>query len=105
MFKKCLISILAILPLGAASYAAQFEKAIEQKSEEELQVEFDYKIQNNELPKKYYQYLIKNNILSIEELYGCQNEMHYERLLSVYLEEQNALFMRYAGSISLGGMK
>ena len=57
--KKVLLSIIATLPLGAISYAADYERNVEVPDVGDLAVEFEEELLQFSLPNKYYDYMEK----------------------------------------------
>lgn len=102
LFKKTVISLLAILPLGAISYAAEFENNIE-TNKADIKSEFERRLLEDELPQKYYDYLQRQNILNMDELVDGKNQEHYLRLLKEFEKDIGSAVMATSGAISIGG--
>lgn len=102
LFKKTIISLLAMLPLGAISYAAEFESKVE-NNKADIKSEFERRLLEDELPQKYYDYLQRQNILNMDELVDGKNQEHYLRLLKEFEKDIGSAVMATSGAISIGG--
>lgn len=103
IFKKTILSLLSTLPLGAISHAAEFEKNVDMSKWTNVQTEFEQRLQANELPEKYYNYLSQQNIIDMDELTAERNHSHYQRLLKEFqLDLQHGVYAA-SGAISIGG--
>ena len=101
LFKKTIISLLAMLPLGAISYAAEFEQHVD-ANKVDIKAEFERRLLDYELPQKYYDFLQRQNIQSLDELVTDENQAQYRRLLEEF-EKDSAILMAVGGTISFGG--
>ena len=103
MFRKIMLTLVAILPLGAASYAADFE----QKNlgmDVDVQEEFEFLLKNYQLPEKYYNFLIRNGYVDVEQFLAEQNLSQYLKMLEEFKSDINNGMLQAAGSsISIGG--
>lgn len=102
--RKILLTLLATLPLGAVSYAAEFENQIDMSkwTPEQIKAEFDYRLQAHELPEKYYEYLNKLGIVSMDELTAARNFNYYERMLKEFKGDQKIGVYATSGALSIG---
>lgn len=102
--KRILLTMIASLPLGAVSYAAAFEGQVDQPSwtPEQIKTEFDARLMSNGLPSRYYDYLDRAGIVTMEELIADKNLEHYERLLKEFNVDKKMGVFRMAGAISIG---
>jgi len=102
-FKKVLLSLLSMLPLGSISYAADFESSVDMNKAVNVQEEFEIRLERNELPEKYYNYLGQQNILSMDDLVSERNLEHYRKMLKEFeLDIKNGVYAA-GGAISIGG--
>lgn len=102
-FKKIILSVLSALPLGSISYAADFQNSVDVKEITNVQQEFEARLQANELPEKYYNYLGQLNILSMDELVAERNLEHYRKMLKEFELDIQSGVMAAGGAISIGG--
>lgn len=102
LFKKTIISLLAMLPFGAIAYAAEFESNVD-VGIGDVQAEFERRLLDHELPEKYYNYLQRQNIVSLDELVADRNHAHYLRLLEEFEKDIENGIMASSGAISIGG--
>lgn len=102
--RKILLTLLAALPLGAVSYAADFENQIDmsQWTPEQIKAEFDYRLQAHELPEKYYEYLNKLGIVSVDELVAARNYNYYQRMLREFKLDHQIGVYAASGTLSIG---
>lgn len=102
--KKILLMLLTTLPLGAVSYAAEFESQVDMSkwTPEEIKAEFDYRLQAEELPEKYYAYLARLGIVSMDELTAAKNFNYYQHMLREFKADHQMGVYRMSGSISIG---
>lgn len=102
--KRMLLTLLATLPFGAVSYAAEFENQVDMSkwTPEQIKAEFDYRLQANELPEKYYEYLSKLGIGSMEELTAARNFSYYERMLKEFKGDHKIGVYATSGALSIG---
>ena len=99
-----LLALLATLPLGAVSYAADFESQVDMSkwTPEKIKAEFDDRLQANELPEKYYEYLNQLGIARMEDLVAAKNHEHYKRLLKEFKSDKEMGVFMLTGAISIG---
>lgn len=102
LFKKTVISLLAMLPLGAVSYAAEFENKVD-VNKADIQAEFERRLLDYELPSKYYNYLQRQSIESLDDLVADKNHAHYLRMLKEFEKDIQGGVMASSGAISIGG--
>lgn len=102
--KRILLTLLATLPLGAVSYAAEFESQVDMSkwTPEQIKAEFDYRLQVNDLPEKYYEYLGKLGIVSMDELTAAKNFDYYQRMLKEFKTDHQMGVYRMSGALSIG---
>lgn len=102
--KRILLTLLATLPLGAVSYAAEFESQVDMSkwTPEEIKAEFDYRLQADQLPEKYYEYMEKLGIISMDELTAAKNYNYYQRMLKEFKTDHEIGVYRMSGALSIG---
>lgn len=102
--KRLLLTLLATLPLGAVSYAAEFENQVDMGkwTPEQIKAEFDYRLQANELPEKYYEYLGKLGIVNMDDLTAEKNLNYYQRMLKEFKADHEIGVYRMSGALSIG---
>jgi|GEM_PF-3571213 len=102
--KKMLLTLLATLPLGAVSYAADFESQVDMSkwTPEQIKSEFDYRLQARELPEKYYEYLGKLGIGSMDDLTAARNLGYYQRMLKEFKADHKIGVYAISGQLSIG---
>jgi hypothetical protein len=69
---------------------------------EQIKAEFDYRLQVNELPEKYYEYLGKLGIVSMDELTAAKNFDYYQRMLKEFKTDHQMGVYRMSGALSIG---
>lgn len=104
VLRKILLTLLATLPLGAVSYAADFENQVDMSkwTPEQIKTEFDYRLQAHELPEKYYEYLNRLGIVSMDELIAARNFNYYQRMLNEFKADHQIGIYATSGALSIG---
>lgn len=101
--RKLILSLLAILPISSIAFAADFQlnKVDEPKCPEEIEDEFLQRLEDQQLPLKYYRFLRDHKIKSTEELLSEENEKLRKRLIEEYNKDYVAPMARESGTISI----
>jgi hypothetical protein len=101
--RKLILSLLAILPISSIAFAADFQlnNVDEPKCPEEIEDEFLQRLEDQQLPLKYYRFLRDHKIKSTEELLSEENEKLRKRLIEEYNKDYVAPMGRESGTISI----
>lgn len=88
--KKVIFVLLSFLPIHAIALAVEYNAnvafpAIDQKA---LREEFLKKLDSEQLPEKYYNFLEKNGIFSSDDLIKRESSSILRRVLKKYCEER-----------------
>gem|GEM_PF-5577103 len=93
LFKRIILSILAIIPIASISFAAKSKKS--QSTDDffrvsiaDLEDEFIRFLEAGILGEKYYDLLEKHRILTTEDLMLEENEATLELLLKTYVADK-----------------
>ncbi len=101
--KKAIFWLLAILPLGSISYAADYELHVETPDAGDIISQFEERLSEENLPLKYYNYMGENGIVDLDDLRAERNYRHFLQMLLEF--EKDTLFGMTAssGQLSIGG--
>ena len=101
--KKILLSLLTILPISSIAFAAEFQlhNLGEKKCPEEIEEEFLQRLEEQNLPLKYYQFLKKHQIGSTVDLMSDEFASHKKRLIDEYTNDYVTPIAREGGTISV----
>ena len=103
LFKRTLIQLLAVMPIASISFAADFNLNIDkdEPSADKVRQEFLQKLQENQLPLKYYRFLKEHNIKDTKTLMSEEYDLERERLMEEYLKDYVVPYARSSGTISI----
>lgn len=103
MFRKIILALIAVFPLGAISYAADYEQKNNSGSTDVRQ-EFEFLLKSYQLPEKYYNYLDKNGYVDVEQFLAERNLDQYLKMLEEFENDlDNGIFQAAGATISIGG--
>ena len=103
MFRKIILALVAVLPLGSVSYAANYAQK-NQSSSTDIREEFEFLLKNYQLPEKYYNYLYKNGYVDVEQFLAERNLDQYLKMLEEFESDMDGGIFQAAGAtISIGG--
>ncbi|MBT4761043.1 MAG: hypothetical protein HOO06_05035 [Bdellovibrionaceae bacterium] len=101
--KKAIISLLAILPISSIAFAADYNlNSVDVPVEpEQVEEEFLQRLEDNQLPLKYYRFLKEHKIENSDQLLSDDNLEKKNRLLDEYSKDYVAPLGRVSGTISI----
>lgn len=88
--KKVLFVLLSLLPIQAIALAMEYNSnvALPAIDQDALKEEFLKKLDSEQLPEKYYNFLEKNGIFSTDDLIKRQSSSILRKVLKKYAEER-----------------
>ncbi len=101
--KKAIFWLLAILPLGSISYAADYELHVETPDSGDIISQFEESFSEETLPQKYYYYMDKHGIITLEDLRAERNYRHFLQMLLEFEKDSQYGVTASGGAISIGG--
>lgn len=103
--KKVLLSILAMLPISSIAFAVEYNlqglNIKENVDPAKVEAELLERLAENQLPTKYYQFLVDHNIESSEQLESPEFTELKKRLIEEYIKDYKTPMARSGGTISV----
>lgn len=92
-----------MLPISSIAFAAEYNLNIDKALEEpaEIEQEFLQKLEENQLPTKYYRFLQKHNIQNSDQLLSEHYSEHKQRLVEEYIQDYKEPMLRSGGGFSV----
>lgn len=102
-FRKAIISLLATLPISSIAFAAEYNLNSVDKSIDPVEVEQEFlqRLEDNQLPLKYYRFLKEQQIENSDQLLSDEYIEQKERLLDEYSNDYITPINRISGTISI----
>ena len=101
--KKAFISLLTMLPISSIAFAADYNLNSIGDSQDSIEVEEEFlqRLEDNQLPLKYYRFLKQHQISNSEQLQSDEYSEHKNRLLDEYFNDFKSPMERASGTISI----
>lgn len=101
--RKIILFLLSFLPIQAIAYAVEYNNTVssEKINEFDIESEFLERLENGTLTEKYYNFLKKYGIYSVEDLYGNENRRVRARILDAFGKELRDTILMNGSPLSI----
>lgn len=92
-----------MLPVSSIAFATDYNLNSVKSDEDPIKIENEFldRLAENELPLKYYRFLLEHDIRSSEQLLSEEYSFHKKRLIEEYIQDYKIPMARVGGTISV----